>query len=164
MNRILAVDPGYDRCGVAILDFEKGEYRLKKSNCIVTNKKDLYQDRLCKVFNELKEVIEQEKPDFIAVENLFFSVNKKTAIKVAEARGLVVLLSGIFNIPLLEISPQEVKMAMTGVGNASKIQVQKMVGLTLKIDTSKVIDDELDAIAVAFAAAQKQKINLLQKL
>ncbi len=164
MNRILAIDPGYDRCGVAILDFGGGKYELKKSECITTDKKDLHQFRLFEIFNGLKEIIEKEKPDYIALETLFFSTNKKTAIKVAEARGVIVLLSGIYNISLLELSPQEVKIAMTGVGNASKDQVKKMVELTLKIDTKKVLDDEIDAIAVAFAGAQKQKVNTLQNL
>lgn len=164
MNKILAIDPGYDRCGFAMLMFGQGQYELKYSDCIITSKKDLHQKRIADVFSQLKEVIEKENPDYIALENLFFSNNKKTAIKVAEARGLVVLLSGLYNIPLLEISPQEVKIAMTGVGNASKEQVQKMVELTLKIDTKNILDDEIDAIAVAFAGAQKQKINTLNNL
>ena len=88
--------------------------------------------------------------------------NKKTAIKVAEARGVIVLLAGVHKLPLIELSPQEVKLAMAGVGNANKAQVQKMVFLTLKIDISNKLDDEIDAIALGFAAAEQTRITNLR--
>ncbi len=95
----------------------------------------------------------------MALETLFFSVNKKTAIKVAEARGVVLLLAAKKQLPVLEISPQAVKLSMTGVGNASKEQVQKMVGLSLKINIQDKIDDELDAIALGVTALQTLRLH-----
>jgi crossover junction endodeoxyribonuclease RuvC len=89
-------------------------------------------------------------------------VNKKTAIKVAEARGVIVLVAGMHVLPLVELSPQEVKLAMAGTGNADKKQVQKMVALTLKIDIADKIDDEIDAIALGFAAAEELRIKKWQ--
>jgi crossover junction endodeoxyribonuclease RuvC len=157
MNTILAIDPGYDRCGVAIVQAGRPS-ELIASLCIETNKKDTHERRLLQVYEEVSACIEQYKPTHIALETLFFSVNKKTAIKVAEARGVIVLVAGQHNLPLIELSPQEVKLAMAGVGNADKKQVQKMVELTLKIDISNKIDDEIDAIALGFAAAETLRV------
>jgi len=160
MNTILAIDPGYDRCGVAIVKAGRPS-ELIASFCIETNKKDTHEKRLLQVYKEVAAYIEQYTPTHIALETLFFSVNKKTAIKVAEARGVIVLIAGQHNLPLIELSPQEVKLAMAGVGNADKKQVQKMVELTLKIDISNKIDDEIDAIALGFAAAETLRIAKL---
>lgn len=158
MNIILAIDPGYDRCGVAIVG-SGSPSSLLHSECISTNKKDLQERRLFQIYESLNNLVDKYKPEYIALETLFFSVNKKTAIKVAEARGVVVLLAGIHGLPLIELSPQEVKLAMAGVGNADKKQVQKMVALTLKIDISSKTDDEIDAIAIGFAGAETLRLN-----
>lgn len=149
---ILAVDPGYDRCGVAIIKTGPTS-TIEQSWCITTNKKDLQPLRLAHIFKNIEAAIVEYKPEVIALETLFFSVNKKTVIGVAEARGIIVTLAGLHNLPLIELSPQEVKIAMTGSGNADKISVQKMVALTLKVDISKKLDDEIDAIALGMAAA-----------
>ena len=159
MSRILAIDPGYDRCGAALIVVTDGKASLEVSKCITTKKTDTQSFRLAFVFKAIQTLINEWEPTHIAVETLFFSVNKKTALKVAEARGIVVTLAGLHNIPLLELSPQEVKQAMTGSGNANKEQVQKMVQLSLKIDTSTLLDDEIDAIAVGFAAAGALKVS-----
>jgi crossover junction endodeoxyribonuclease RuvC len=160
MNTILAIDPGYDRCGVAIVETGRPSL-LKHSACIETNKKDLQEKRLYDIYTAVTALIETYKPEYIALETLFFSVNKKTAIKVAESRGVIVLIAGMHNLPLIELSPQEVKLMMAGVGNADKKQVQKMVALTLKIDIAKKIDDEIDAIALGFAAAETLRVQAL---
>ena len=152
-------NPGYDRVGLAIVD----DGTLVHSACIVTDKKDLQEVRLKQVYDGVCAIIDRWQPTHLALETLFFSVNKKTAIKVAESRGVIVLVAGIFAIPLIELSPQKVKLAMAGVGNASKEQVQKMVQLTLQIDISKKLDDEIDAIALAFAAVGEIKRNTLEK-
>ncbi len=155
---ILAVDPGYDRCGVAII--KTGPHPIiEKSWCITTNKKDVQPHRLAAIFKNIDEAITEYKPDAIALETLFFSVNKKTVIGVAEARGIIVTLAGLHDIELIELSPQEVKIAVTGVGNADKTAVQKMVALTLKIDIAKKLDDEIDAIALGVAAAGTLRLN-----
>lgn len=159
MNKIIAIDPGYDRCGVAILVSDKGKTVLDSSFCIITKKTDAHEKRLQTIFEKIKETIELETPNALALETLFFSVNKKTALKVAEARGVISLLAALFEIPLIEVSPQQVKMAMTGVGNASKEQVQKMTKLLLHIGDTKKIDDEIDAIAVGVAAAEEIRIS-----
>jgi crossover junction endodeoxyribonuclease RuvC len=151
---ILAIDPGYDRCGIAIIKTGTANASaVEHSWCIQTNKKETKAQRYAVIFRSLEEAIKEYQPDAIALETLFFSVNKTSAMAVAEARGIVVVLSGLNNIPLIELSPQEVKQGMTGSGNADKTAVQKMVAMTLKIDISKKLDDEVDAIALGIAAA-----------
>jgi crossover junction endodeoxyribonuclease RuvC len=159
--KLLAIDPGYDRCGVAVVEGQPAT--LAFSACITTSKGDPHEARLAHIYRTLETLIDEWQPQAIALETLFFSVNKTSAIKVAEARGVVLLLAGLRHLPVVELSPQEVKLSMTGIGNASKEQVQKMVALTLKIDTAKKIDDEVDAIALGIAAAQKLKLALLEK-
>ena len=161
-HTILAIDPGYDRCGVAIVTTGRPS-QLLASLCIETHKKDTHAQRLHQVYAQITEIIENYAPTHVALETLFFSVNKKTAIKVAEARGVVVLIAGQHSLPLIELSPQEVKLMMAGVGNADKKQVQKMVALTLKIDISQKIDDEIDAIALGFAAAETLRVAKLSR-
>jgi crossover junction endodeoxyribonuclease RuvC len=164
--KLLAIDPGYDRCGVAVIEsaHESGRDSIvRHSFCIETNKKDPHQERLAMMYRAVEEAIDTWQPDALAVETLFFSVNKTTAMKVAEARGAILVLAGMRKIPLVEVSPQEVKLSMTGVGNANKAQVQKMVALTLKLDLSKKLDDEVDAIALGIAAIRQHYVDNLKK-
>ncbi len=158
MKTILAIDPGYDRCGIAILKKDNTKETLVYSCCITTHKKDPLSVRLASLYKAINDIIATYKPDVLAVETLFVSVNKKTVIAVAEARGVILLIGGVHTMPVIELSPQDVKIALTGAGNATKQQVQKMVSLSLGIDTSQKIDDELDAIAVGFAASSKLKL------
>jgi crossover junction endodeoxyribonuclease RuvC len=160
-SSIIAIDPGYDRCGVAIMSETNGKPTVVFSTCITSAKSDEHYIRLTDIFKQLEALIEQYKPSYLAIETLFFSVNKKTAIKVAEARGAILTLAGIHNLPLIELSPQAIKIAMTGSGNAKKEQVQKMVSLTVSLPThltkTSTLDDEIDAIALGVAALQETK-------
>ena len=158
-STIIAIDPGYDRAGVAVIQDDTLVY----SDCIETNKKDVHEKRLAQVYETLEQVIKKWNPTHVAVETLFFSNNKTTAIKVAEARGVIILLAGQHDLKLIELSPQEVKLAMTGTGNADKKQVQKMTALTLGIGTRGKLDDEIDAIALGFAALGKHRLESLAK-
>lgn len=160
---IIAIDPGYDRCGVAILTEEGSRLVVLFSTCITTNKTDAQETRLAFIFKGIEKLVKEYRPSHMALETLFFSVNKKTALKVAEARGAILLLSGLYNMPLIEISPQAVKIALTGVGNASKEQVQKMVSLTISNTKKGTLDDEVDAIALGVAGIQEIKQQNLGK-
>ena len=156
---LLAIDPGYDRCGVAVFDIAGKNPALLYSTCVTTNKKDLQEKRLANIFVEVEMIVEKWNIKTIALETLFFSVNKTTALKVAEARGVILLLAGKHRLDVVELSPQEVKLSVTGVGNASKAQVAKMIHLIFKELSAKKLDDELDAIAVGLGAASKMKFN-----
>lgn len=158
IEKILAVDPGYDRCGVAIVATGRPP-KLVLSLCIITDKKSTQDKRLAKIFEEVVVLIKKHKPKYLAIETLFFSVNKKTAIKVAEARGIIMLLAGLYKLELVELSPQEVKVSMTGSGGADKKQLQKMVSITLGVNTKDKLDDEIDAIALGFAGNEHVRVR-----
>lgn len=145
-TRVLAIDPGYDRVGVAVM--EKKE--LVFSECFVPPEGD-FEERLRDVYRHIAEVIRKHKPEAVALETLFFSKNQKTAIKVAEARGVIMLAAAEAGIPLFEYSPQAVKLAVTGSGNADKNGVMKMVPRLVALPPGKRRDDEYDAIALALA-------------
>jgi crossover junction endodeoxyribonuclease RuvC len=151
---ILAIDPGYDRCGVAVITTGTTS-TIQHSWCITTDKKESHAQRYAFIFKTIEAAILEYSPDAIALETLFFSVNKKTVIAVAEARGIIVTLAGLHTLQLIELSPQEVKVAMTAV--------KKMVALMLKIDISKRLDDEIDAIALGIAAAGVLKLQQFTK-
>lgn len=143
---VLAIDPGYDRVGIAVFEGEV----LVHSECFVPTTKD-FSLRLKAVYHRVITVIHEFKPDAVAIETLFMTRNQKTAIKVAEARGVAVLAAAEASVPLYEYSPQAVKIAVTGSGNADKKSVIKMVDLTVKMPKKKRLDDEYDAIALGVA-------------
>jgi len=143
---VIAIDPGYDRVGIAIM--EKNE--LLHSECFIPPKNDL-EIRLRDVYQHVTALIKKYQPGVLALETLFFSKNQKTAIAVAEARGVLMLAAAENSIPLSEYSPQAVKIAVTGSGNAAKDGVIKMVEKLLKMPVKKRYDDEYDAIALALA-------------
>lgn len=148
---IIGIDPGYEKMGCAIIDKNNGSEKLIYSTCIITDRKDTHGERLLLIVKKLDEIISNFKPGAMAVEKLYFTANQKTAIKVAEARGLAIYLAAKNNISVYEFAPLEVKMAITGYGKADKNQVKEMVKAILKTDNLPKIDDEIDAIAVALA-------------
>ena len=142
-NTVIAIDPGYDRVGIAILE----DSALLHSECFVPESKD-FSERLKAVAARIHALVDEFAPDALAMETLFFSKNVKTAMQVAEARGAITLTAAQCGLPLHEYSPQEVKIAVTSVGNADKTQVIGMVEKLLKLPPEKRLDDEYDAIAV----------------
>jgi len=150
---ILACDPGYDRLGIAVLEGTVHESSLLFSTCLQTDKKDDLSKRLGELHQELLSIIKKYKPDAIAVEKLFFSTNnKKSALAVAESRGMILALAGVHSIPVIEHSPQEVKIAVTGYGSASKKDVMDMTKRLIKGIDPKALDDEYDAVALSICA------------
>ncbi|RJQ30481.1 crossover junction endodeoxyribonuclease RuvC [Candidatus Parcubacteria bacterium] len=156
---ILGIDPGYERMGCAVLEKSGGAEKLIYSTCVISKRTDSHEKRLLCLADGLEKIIREYKPDKMAIEKLFFSVNQKTAIKVAEARGATLLMAAKHDLEVIEFTPLEVKMALTGYGRAEKEQVKKMVMAILKMDAggAKKLDDEIDAIAVALAYRSKLK-------
>ena len=148
---ILGIDPGFERMGCAVLEKNPSGEKLIYSSCLISSRNDAHEKRLLVLANGLKKIIKDFKPDMMAIEKLFFTANQKTAMKVAEARGVALLLAAENNLKVVEFTPLEVKMAMTGYGRAEKDQVRKMVLAMLKIDGNDKLDDEIDAIAIALA-------------
>lgn len=146
---ILGIDPGFERMGCAILEKSPSGEKLIYSSCLVSSRNDAHEKRLLVLASGLKKIIHDFGPDTMAIEKLFFTSNQKTALKVAEARGVALLLAAENNLRVVEFTPLEVKMAMTGYGRAEKDQVRKMAQAMLKMTNDKKFDDEIDAIAIA---------------
>lgn len=148
--RILGIDPGFDRLGIAIIDKnEKGKETLVYSECFETNKKDSFSERLFLIGKQVALCVEKYKPEYLSIEKLYMTVNQKTAMNVAEARGVIIYESQKANIPIYEFTPMEIKMAVTGFGKATKNDVAKMVPNLISTENKKMKDDEIDAIAIA---------------
>lgn len=152
-SRILGVDPGYGRVGFAVIEIENGQQKLLHSECFETDKNLSHPERLGLIAERLKEVLEKFQPTKMAVEELLFSKNVKTAIKVAEARGVILAESAKQKIPVFEYNPNSVKLAVTGYGKSDKKQIINMLERILHIKTKIKFDDEYDAIAVALTCA-----------
>lgn len=160
--RILGIDPGFDRLGVCILDKTGSKESLVFSTCITTSKKDSFPVRIANVGRELTKIIETHKPSELAIETLFFTTNQKTIITVAEVRGVCIYVSELHNVKLYEYSPAHIKLAIAGYGKATKEDISIMVSRILKIDShNKVLDDEIDAIAVALTHSANRQNKLI---
>ena len=150
--RVLALDPGYDRLGVAVLEKKGGTEHLLFSNCISTNKTDSFPNRLLSIGDAVDTLLKEYAPDAMALETLFFNKNVKTAIGVAEVRGLCIFLGKRHTCDIYEFSPQESKLATTGYGKSDKASMITMVKRLIQGAPQKAHDDEYDAIAVGITA------------
>src|SRR3989344_2698238 len=155
-NRVLAIDPGFDRIGVAILDKKEVLY----SYCIETNRKLSHEKRLLEIGQFIGRVIKKWKPQALAIETLFFNQNISTALKVSEARGVIIYEASLAKLNVYEYSPQAVKIAVTGYGKADKVQMETMVKklVNLPKQFSKRLDDEVDAIALGITHLASKKL------
>jgi crossover junction endodeoxyribonuclease RuvC len=152
--RILGIDPGFERLGIAVLEKSKTDRKevVLFSECFKTSAKLEFGERLALLGSEIKKVIKEYRPEVLAIETLFMTNNQKTVMHVAEARGVVLYEAACAGIKIFEATPPQIKMATTGSGSADKAQIIKMVKLLVKIDAAKKSDDELDAIAIALTA------------
>lgn len=149
--RILAIDPGYDRLGIAVLEGDPSRPTLLMSDCVQPEKGER-EERLACVSSAISDAATKYHPDALAIETLFFSVNKKTALGVAESRGAILAAAGLAGLPIIECSPQQVKVAVAGHGGSSKSDVAKMVPRLLLLPKKRRLDDEIDAIAIGITA------------
>jgi len=155
--RVLGIDPGYDRFGIAIMERQNNREVLIHSTCATTDKKAALPDRLRTVGDALDAAIRTYAPGAIALETLFFNKNVKTALNVAEARGVALYVARSHDIPVYEYSPQAVKIATTGYGASTKDQVEGMLHRLVVGIPKKALDDEYDAIAVALACLASER-------
>lgn len=150
--KVLALDPGYDRLGVAVIERGERKETLLYSACIETDKKTDLTDRLFIVGTAVAKLIAKHKPHAVAIETLFFNKNIKTAIGVAQARGIIIFLAKKAGCAVYEFGPQEIKVAVTGYGKSDKSAVIDMVKRLIHNAPEKAHDDEYDAIAVGITA------------
>lgn len=147
--KVLGIDPGYAIVGYGILSFSGCNYNALGCGAITTDANTDFSDRLRLIFDNLNELIREHKPDALAIETLYFQNNQKTAIMVAEARGVILLCAELAGLAVYEYTPLQVKMAVTGYGKAKKPQVMEMTKRLLHLKRMPRYDDTCDALAVA---------------
>lgn len=161
--RILGIDPGIGRCGWGIVSSQKSVVSSQAYGCIETSAKQNVADRLKEIYDEISKLIKTYSPDVLAIEELFFNTNAKTAFVVGQARGVILLCASLNNLEVAIYTPLQIKMALTGYGRADKNQIGQMVKVLLKLNTIPKPDDASDALAVAITHAFSTKIQKLYK-
>lgn len=152
---ILGIDPGFGRLGIAIIELNdnlKPKEVVLFSECFTTSKDGPIQNRLAQIYEHITKIIQKYKPTVVAIEKIFFTVNQKTVIDVAQSRGVVLSAVGKEDLKIIELSPTVIKQSVTGYGRATKQDIIKMIPKLIALPTSSLQDDEIDAIAVALSA------------
>ncbi len=147
----MGIDPGVAKLGYAFIEIKKKGGKLKTIDygCIITDSNLFAGERLKKINNELNKLIKKYKPNILAVESIYFFKNFKTAMPVSQAKGVILLTAAKKKIPVFEITPLQMKMAITGYGKAEKKQVQEMLKVLLNLKEAPKSDDAADALGVA---------------
>ena len=151
--KILGIDPGYAIVGWGVIDYQAGRFTILEYGAITTPSGMPMPQRLAEVFGGLEYVIKKHQPAVMAVEQLFFTNNQKTAIAVAQARGVIVLSAELGNVAVFEYTPLQVKQAVVGYGRADKSQVMEMTKRILNLTSLPKPDDTADALAIAICHA-----------
>lgn len=157
--RIIGIDPGIGRMGWGVIEIQNSKFRVQNYGCIETEAKKEIQQRLLEIQEKLVEIITENKPDALAIEELFFNTNAKTAFVVGQARGVVLLTAAQHQLSVAIYTPLQVKMALTGYGRAEKNQIGQMVKTLLGLSTIPKPDDTADALAIALTHAFSMKIR-----
>lgn len=158
--RILSIDPGFERIGIAIIDQgDNHKHLLVFSCCFKTSNKLSFDQRLVLIGQKIKEVIKKYKPESLSIEKLFLNTNFKTFMGVAESRGVIVYCAKELGLTVFEYTPLQIKIAVTGYGRASKEMVISMVKKLILVSSGSNSDDELDAIAIGLTHLASQKFT-----
>ncbi|MBI2628307.1 MAG: crossover junction endodeoxyribonuclease RuvC [Candidatus Niyogibacteria bacterium] len=157
INKILGIDPGFGRMGWAVVSRKKNDYLAEEMGCFETTSKTPHPERIRRIGEGIEKIISKHRPEAMAIEKLFFTTNQKTALQVAEARGIAIYLASIAKMPVLEYTPLEIKVAVCGYGKADKKQIQNMIKILLKLKAAPEHDDATDALATALTAFSYQK-------
>ena len=160
--RILGIDPGIGRKGWGVIESLKSNVKIQNCGCIETSSKKVVQDRLKEIHEQVLKLIQKYKPDVLAIEELFFNTNAKTAFVVGQARGAIILAGSKNNLACFSYTPLQVKIAVSGYGRAEKSQVGQMVKIILALKEIPKPDDTTDALAVAITHAFSGKMVGLQ--
>jgi len=161
--KIVGIDPGLATVGIGLIEAESAHTFQALDWFTITTKKGLsLAERLDEIQQDLTQFLEETNPELAVIEKLYFSVNKKTALDVAQARGVILQTVQQFAIPILEPTPPELKLCITGDGSADKKQMQEMLLHLFNLSEVPKPDDAADALALAvFGAVQGKKIQLL---
>lgn len=156
---IVGVDPGFAIVGYGAVKYEGGKLAALGYGSITTEPSTPFPERLLQIHEALAEVLGRYRPDSVAVEQLYFNKNAKTAIMVAQGRGAVLLAAAMRRVPIAEYTPLQVKMAVTGYGRGDKAQIQQMVKAILNLRETPKPDDVADALAVSICHAHSHLLN-----
>jgi crossover junction endodeoxyribonuclease RuvC len=157
---VLGIDPGYAIVGYGAIKFQNNAFQPISFGAITTEAGTDFNLRLEIIYDDLINVIKRTKPDAVSIEKLYFQTNAKTAIMVAEARGVILLAAQKMGVPVFEYTPLQVKTAVTGYGKAHKPQVMEMTRRLLKLKETPKPDDTADALAIAITHTQNAGSNL----
>lgn len=150
---ILGIDPGYAIVGYGVIEYRNSHYTTLDYGAVTTEAKTVFSDRLAKIYDGITEIIEKWNPEAVSLEELFFNSNTKTAIDVAQARGVILLAAKKSGVPVFEYTPLQVKQSVVGYGRAEKKQVMEMTKMLLGLAKVPKPDDTADALAVAICHA-----------
>lgn len=152
--RILGIDPGYATIGFGLLEAQRGNLRLLQYGTITTSAELEFAKRLQVIYEDMNRLIDAAAPDVMAIEELFWGHNVTTGIGVSHGRGVILLAAAQQDLPICEYTPMQIKQAVVGYGNATKLQVMDMTKRLLKMERVARPDDAADAIAVALCHAR----------
>ncbi|HPV70661.1 MAG TPA: crossover junction endodeoxyribonuclease RuvC [Candidatus Magasanikbacteria bacterium] len=150
-KRIIGIDPGFHRMGYGVIEVCGSKLKVLDYGSTETAKSKKIEERILEIACVLDDLIKHYQPDLLVVEEIFFFKNLKTAVNVAQARGAIILVGAENKVPLLELTPLQVKQSLTGFGRAEKGQMQKIVKMILNLKEIPKPDDAADALAMAIA-------------
>jgi len=153
------VDPGTARTGFGVIEVQNSKFKVQSYGCIETPAKQLLEDRLATIYRKICAIINKEKPQVVAVEQIYFFKNAKTALSVGHARGVILLAACRAKKQIFEYTPLQVKDAVVGYGRADKNQIGQMVKFELHLRDIPKPDDITDALAVAICCAASMKME-----
>lgn len=157
--KILGIDPGIGRMGWGAIEVESSKFKVQSFGCVETSAKLSVEDRLLEVHDQVQKIIKEYEPEVMAIEELFFNTNAKTAFVVGQARGVILLAAAQAQIPIAIYTPLQVKIAVAGYGRAEKKQMGIMVKTLLDLKEVPKLDDTADALAIAITHAVSYKVN-----
>ncbi len=156
---ILGIDPGLNATGYGLIISQGNQLQLIAYGAITTHKKQSIAERLKIIFEQIQQLIAQHQPDVLAIEDIFYHENVRTAIVMGQARGVCMLAAQLANLPIFEYAPKEIKMSVTGSGGASKQQIQAMVQRLLHLEKPPRPLDASDALAVAICHHHRSRFQ-----
>ncbi len=151
--RVFGIDCGTERTGYGVIDSDGRTHRMVAAGCITSSARDPLELRLLHIAAELRRLLSEHNPDSAAIEEVFFAVNAKSALKLSHVRGVAMLVVAEATVKVAEYSPLEVKKSVVGYGRAEKSQVQQMVGSLLRLSAPSASEDACDALAIAICHA-----------
>lgn len=161
---VFGIDPGYAIVGWGAISYKTNSYKALGYGAVITDAHSDFNKRLEYIYDELYAILNRCRPDVLAIEKLYFQTNQKTAINVAQARGVTLLAAQKLKIPIFEYTPLQVKTAVTGYGKAKKPQVMEMTRRLLNLDEVPKPDDTADALAIAICHTQAAGSRLRQEM